>query len=187
MNNTKQSIKFAYFFLGMSFLMIFGGAFSCYIDGLKKDHEMVNTRIVDVNNTYEELTTNVSLFEDEREKLYGTSLKETYFDSFYSTNKEIIEKLSNFEAMVSEIEKKTKVMDNLCDTYYMDANANNKCSNYKLIYEQVNNYFVGDIKTYNKNVIAYNSVNVNRVNVYQTSRNYIDYNKDKSFDGKDAV
>ena len=56
-----------------------------------------------------------------------------------------------------------------------------------MIYEQVNNYFVGDIKTYNKNVIAYNSINVNKVNVYQTSRNYIDYNKDKSFDGKDAV
>jgi hypothetical protein len=36
---------------------------------------MVNRRAVDVNLTYEELTTNVSIFEDEREKLYGTSLK----------------------------------------------------------------------------------------------------------------
>ena len=135
MKNKKNKIP--YILMTISFLMIFSGAFSCYIDGLKADHEMVNKRVVDVNNTYEELTTNVSLFEDERENLYGTSLKETYFDNFYTTNKEIIEKLSNFESMVNEIEKKIKVMDSLCDTYYMDASVNSKCSNYKLIYEQI--------------------------------------------------
>lgn len=182
MKNKKNKIP--YILMTISFLMIFSGAFSCYIDGLKADHEMVNKRVVDVNNTYEELTTNVSLFEDERENLYGTSLKETYFDNFYTTNKEIIEKLSNFESMVNEIEKKIKVMDNLCDTYYMDASVNSKCSNYKLIYEQVNNFFVGDITTYNKNVITYNSTNVNRVNIYKTDRKYIDYNNDKKTDGK---
>lgn len=182
MNNKNR--KTIYILLSLSFLMIFGGAFSHYIDGLKKDHEAVLKRTVDVNNTYEELTTNVSLFEDEREKLYGTSLKETYFDNFYKTNQEILEKLSNFEAMVSEIEKKTKYMDSLCDTYYMDSGANTKCANYKLIYEQVNNYFVSDIDNYNKNVRSYNMVNVNKVNVYQTSRKFIDYNSDKTMDGK---
>ncbi|MBQ6539071.1 MAG: hypothetical protein IJL76_02205 [Bacilli bacterium] len=176
--------KTIYVLVALSFLMIFGGAFSCYIDGLKKDHEMVSKRAVDVNNTYEELSTNVSLFEDEREKLYGTSLNETYFDNFYKTNGEILEKLSNFESMVNEIEKKVNIMNSLCDSYYMDASVNNKCSNYKLIYEQVNNYFVSDIDNYNKNVKTYNLVNVNRVNVYQTNRKYIDYNKDKTIDGK---
>jgi len=176
--------KTVYVLLSLSFLMIFGGAFSCYINGLREDHEMVNRRAVDVNLTYEELTTNVSLFEDEREKLYGTSLKEIYFDNFYKTNVEINEKLSNFEAMVNEIEKKVNNMNALCDTYYMDAQVNSKCANYKLIYEQVNNYFVGDIENYNNNVKSYNMVNVNRVNVYKTDRKYIDYNKDNNLDGK---
>lgn len=174
-----------YILLSLSFLMIFGGAFSYYIDGLKKDHEMVSKRAVDVNNTYEELSTNVSLFEDEREKLYGTSLNEIYFDDFYKTNREITEKLSNFEAMVNEIEKKVDYMNTLCDSYYMDSSVNTKCSNYKLIYEQVNNYFVGDIENYNNNVKSYNLVSVNRVNVYQTKRKYIDYNNDKNIDGKE--
>jgi hypothetical protein len=176
--------KTVYVLLSMSFLMIFGGAFSCYINGLREDHEMVNRRAVDVNLTYEELTTNVSAFEDEREKLYGTSLKEIYFDNFYKTNAEINEKLSNFEAMVNEIEKKVNNMNAFCDTYYMDARVNSKCANYKLIYEQVNNYFVGDIENYNNNVKSYNMVNVNRVNIYQTDRKYIDYNKDNNLDGK---
>ncbi len=181
---TIENKKTVYILLSLSFLMIFGGAFSCYIDGLKKDHEMVSKRAIDVNSTYEELTTNVSLFEDEREKLYGTSLNETYFDNFYKTNAEIIEKLSNFESMVNEIEKKVQYMDTLCDSYYMDPQVNSKCANYKLIYEQVNNYFVGDINNYNNNVRTYNLVNVNRVNIYQTNRSYIDYNKDKTIDGK---
>ena len=180
-NKHKKTI---YILLSISFLMIFGGAFSCYIDGLKKDHEEVSKRALDVNNTYEELTTNVSLFEDERERLYGTSLNETYFDNFYKTNSEIIEKLSNFESMVNEMEKKVKYLDSICDVYFMDPSANTKCSNYKLIYEQVNNYFVGDIENYNKNVITYNSTNVNRVNIYKTNRKYVDYNNDKTMDGK---
>ena len=51
-------------------------------------------------------------------------------------------------------------------------------------YEQVNNCLVKDISAYNDNVKTFNMNNVNQINIYKLERKYIDYNKDKSFDGK---
>ena len=75
-------------------------------------------------------------------------------------------------------------MKELCDDiYYNDASVNSQCSNYKNIYEQVINYFVGDIKLYNDNVLKYNEYQKSiqsslLVNNYVTDKNYIDYNGD---------
>ena len=71
--------------------------------------------------------------------------------------------------------------------YYPDSNTNNKCSNYKVIYEQVANYFVSDIANYNKNVKQCNkSITDNKISIYKTNKKYIDYNNDKKYDGKDV-
>ena len=74
--------------------------------------------------------------------------------------------------------------------YYNDASVNSQCSNYKNIYEQVINYFVGDIKLYNDNVLKYNEYQKSiqsslLVNNYVTDKNYIDYNGDKKYEGKE--
>ena len=48
-------------------------------------------------------------------------------------------------------------MDDLCkDVYYPDSSVNSKCSNYKIIYEQVGNYFIEDINLYNSTIKTYN-------------------------------
>ena len=57
-------------------------------------------------------------------------------------------------------------------------------------YEQVINYFVSDIKTYNKNVISYNNYQATlgtglSVIKYNTNKKYIDYNNDGKYDGKE--
>ena len=81
-------------------------------------------------------------------------------------------------------------MNSLCeDVYYNDLSVNNQCGNYKNIYEQVNNYFVSDIKLYNDNVSKYNDYQKSIyssliINNYDTNKNYIDYNGDKKYEGK---
>ena len=75
--------------------------------------------------------------------------------------------------------------------YYPDGVINSKCNNYKAIYEQVVNYYVTDIKNYNNNIKKYNeyqkSINSNLIlNIYKTDKDYIDYNEDKIFDGKEV-
>ena len=81
-------------------------------------------------------------------------------------------------------------MDKLCtDVYYPDSKVNTKCVNYKSIYEQVVNYFISDINVYNKNVKEYNKEqNDNKdkmIEEYKTNKKYIDYNNDKTYDGKE--
>ena len=93
--------------------------------------------------------------------------------------------------MVDELEKNTNELNRLCTgMIYPDNVANSRCNNYKSIYEQVNNYFVADIETYNQNVKKYNDYQTSngtlyRIREYETNRNYIDYNQDNHFDGKE--
>lgn len=108
-----------------------------------------------------------------------------YFDQLAEGDEIIKESLDNYAAIVDEIEKKVKTLNKLCtDMYYSEAAVNKMCANYKIIYEQVNNCLVKDISAYNDNVKTFNMNNVNQINIYKLDRKYIDYNKDKSFDGK---
>ena len=93
--------------------------------------------------------------------------------------------------MVDEIYKNSNKLDKLCeDMYYPDSNVNSICNNYKVIYEQVNNYFVLDIELYNDNVKKYNEyikgVDPNLIiKQYDTKKKLADFDGDGEIVGKD--
>ena len=184
-----KSLPFWMFALGL--LLILSGCVSIFIMDLKKDQATVLNRMGDVSNTFEEFSTEVSLYEEQRDLLYTEVLSNLYYDSLFVQDKIVKNRLSNYEAIVDEISKKNNTLDKLCsDVYYPDSVVNNKCSNYKSIYEQVVNYFVTDIKFYNKNITKYNeyvknSGSTNTVSLYKTNKDYIDYNGDNVYDGKE--
>ena len=181
----KNNKKVIYFLFGIGILMLFSGCFSNYINSLRNDHEKVNQRMKIVETDYKALTDNINTFTETRDNLYSKYLERVDYTTFYRDNNIINSTISNYETIVDEINDKVKSLDNLCkDAYFSSSDTNEKCSNYKLLYEQVNNYFVSDIKKYNTIVQDYNMNNVKNVNVYTLSRKYIDYNKDKTFDGK---
>lgn len=183
--------KIALGIMTLSFVMIISGGVSSFLIGLKKDHEETQKRITIVNDEFEILSTNTSIFEEQRDELYNKVLGNVYYDTMYKEDKKIKEKLSNYENLVDELEKNVSKLDKLCkNVYYPDIEANTKCSNYKSIFEQVNNYFVGDINLYNKNVKKYNKYQENKktnlkISKYIIKRDYIDYNGDNKFDGKE--
>ena len=171
--------------LVMGFFMLVVGCGSSYISGLQNDHKKVNKRMHDVTDTYKEFTINVKLFNEERDILHKTTLSNTYYDVFYTNDKGIKNSISNYEAMLDEINKKVVSLDNLCaDVYYVDKDINNNCKTYKEVYEKVNNIFINDVKDYNNNVYKYNQHNEKQLGAYETKKKYIDYNKDNKFDGK---
>ncbi len=175
----------------LSFVLIVAGGVSSFISGLAQDKEEIHKRINYVNDEFEVFSTNTSVFEKFRDDLYTIVLSNVYYDTMYDDDKAVKNKLSNYENLVDELTKNTKKLDELCtDVYYPDSKVNTKCSNYKLIYEQVVNYFVSDINVYNENVKKYNEYQQNnnsdlRVDKYKTSKVYIDYNNDKEYDGKE--
>lgn len=175
----------------LSFILIISGGVSSFVLGLKRDKEEISNRINEVNDEFEVFSTNTSVFESTRDELYNVVLSNVYYDTMYDEDKAVKNKLSNYEHLVDELTNNTKKLDSLCeDVYYPDSKVNTKCNNYKSIYEQVINYFVSDIKVYNGNVSKYNEYQKNnnsdlRVDNYKTKKNYVDYNKDKVYDGKE--
>lgn len=186
-----NSRKIAYFMMTLSFIMIISGGVSSFVISLKADREETQNRMNDVSDTFEVFSANTSVFELFRDELYNTVLNNIYYDSMYLEDANIKNKLSNYENLVDQLEKNTRVLNKLCDdVYYPKSDVNNKCQNYKSIYEQVVNYFVSDIKVYNGNVKKYNDYQASlgflyKIENYKTKKDFIDFNGDKKFDGKE--
>lgn len=183
--------KLSYILMTISAVMIMSGSVSSFLIGLKNDKAKTYKRMEDVTNYFETFSSNTTAFENERDNLYNNVLENIYYDTMYTSDKEIKNKLSNYENLVDEMAKNTNKLNSLCDdVYYPDSSINNKCNNYKNIYEQVVNYFVNDIKIYNDNVLKYNNYQATlgsglKLAKYQTKKKYIDYNNDGKYDGKE--
>ena len=183
--------NFAFFLMSIGCLLIFSGCVSSFIIELRTDKETVMARMVDVSDTFEDFSTEVSLYEEQRDLLYGQVLSNLYYDTMYFEDVNVKNRLSNYEAIVDQIDKKRVQLDTLChEVYYPDGSINSKCMNYKSIFEQVNNYFVADISFYNKTVEEYNLYakslgSTNLISKYKITRDYIDFNNDKKYDGRE--
>ena len=154
----KDTKKLPFILMAISFVMIVSGCVSSFVFNLRSDQQKVRSRMTEVSDSFEEFSTNTSLFEEMRDELYTNVLKSVYYDSLFQDDELIKNKLSNYENMVDELGKQVKLLDKMCeDVYYPESSVNNKCNNYKTIYEQVVNYFVGDIILYNNNIKSYNN------------------------------
>lgn len=186
-----DSKKISYILMTFSFILIVSGSVSSFVAGLKKDQAETYRRVHVVNDEFEVFSTNTTVFEEYRDTLYKDYLSDFYFDTMYQNDSKLKNRLSNYENIVDEIAKNTKELKSLCkNVYYPDSEANSKCLNYKNIYEQVVNYFVSDIKLYNGYVVKYNEYAKDKeqflsIQKYSTKKDFIDYNGDKKYDGKE--
>ena len=88
--------KIPFILIGVSIFMIIVGCISSLIIGLNEDKKMTNLRMNDVNLEYEDYSTMVSIFEEERDALYGNVLNKITYDNMYTNNKYIKNKLFNY-------------------------------------------------------------------------------------------
>ena len=189
--DTMNIRKLAFVFLSLSLVMIISGGFSSFLINLREDHQAVLRRMDDVSALFEGFSTNTSIFEEYRESLYTEVLDNVYYDTMYKTDDDVKEKLEEYESIVDDIKKDANKLNKLCgNVYYPQGDVNSMCENYKSIYEQVVNYFVSDIHAYNENVKKYNEYQKAvqsdlTVKKYKTNYDYIDYNGDTVFDGKE--
>ena len=180
--------KFAIILFIIGFILLISGGVASFLFSLKEDRALTLERMVVVNDEFEEFSTSTTAFEAYRDELYNNVLSSLFYDTLGADDANIKNVLSNYEAMVDALEKKADSLNNLCaDVYYPDSSVNSKCNNYIAIFEQVNNFFVGDINVYNKNIDSYNAYVAGwgaPLAHYETKRDYVDYNDDKAFDGK---
>ena len=181
--------KIAYGLLALSLVLIMSGGFSSFLIGLRKDKENTMNLMKVVDDEFETFSANTSVFESFREDLYAEVLEGVVCNQLILNDAAVKNKLSNYENLVDELSKNVKRLDKLCvDVYYPNSTTNNKCLNYKSIYEQVNNYYVTDINNYNKNVKQCNSSasgDILLLKEFKNNKKYIDFNGDKKYDGKE--
>ncbi len=192
MKNIKvDTKKLIYIFFCIGLVMTISGGFSSFLISLREDHQQVLRRMDDVSSIFEKFNDDTTKFEETRDALYTDVLGNVYYDTLYSSDKDVKKDIKNYEDLLNDLTKDVKKMDDLCgNVYYPDKRVNNMCVNYKSIYEQAVNYFVGDIKSYNDSIKKYNeyqkSIDSDKtVKKYKTDYKYIDYNGDKAFDGKE--
>lgn len=178
--------KIGVLLLTVSIIMIISGTVCSFIVSLKDNKEKTQARMIEVKNSYEDFNASVLAFETQRTTLYTDFLGNIDYNSLVTNDLLLKEKLNNYESIVDDVIKYVSTMDSLCDdVYYPDSEVNNICSNYKLVYEQVVNYFMDDITLYNT---AINKLivsgNFGSLIEYKTDKEYIDYNGDRVFEGK---
>lgn len=186
----EKGKKIGVLLLTISIMMIISGVVCSFVVSLKEDQKATQARMVVVNDTFEEFNASVTGYETSRDTLYTESLSNLFYDTLAQNDAMFKEKLNNYESIVDDVIKNVKKMDDLCkDVYYPDSSVNSKCSNYKIIYEQVGNYFIEDINLYNSTIKTYNEQQTAAgtnllLEEYKTVKKYVDYNKDGVFEGK---
>lgn len=184
-----KKIAIVLFVLG--FLSIFSGLGVGFVSSLQEDRTATLARMEDVKLEYKNFSDSVDVFNDIRNSLYLSVFEEVYYDTMASTDASVKESFSNYEASVNGVMKTVDNLSSLCDSiYFPDNNVNIKCNGFGSVYEQIVNAFVSDVELYNNNILQYNDYQKENgatlsLDGYVTEKKYIDYNKDKKYEGKE--
>ncbi len=171
--------------IAMIFLIV-----GLFIGNMKKDKKKTQQVMEIILKESKEFENNVLSFNERREEVYTEIFIETYYDTIKENHDKWSNLLEEYETTIDKIENASKNLKKYCNgMYYSKAEVNQKCNDFSALYEEINNTFVSDIESYNKTIEEYNEYakenNVEAVSTYQTKKKYIDYNKDKSYSGKE--
>ena len=174
-------------------IVLFGTGGFLFVKNLKKDTKLTNETIKILLKEYEKFDSDINLFASKREELYSM-LDESYNENI-SKNVDIWNSLiDEYSKIVLDIKNDSKVLDKYCFNKFGSIEVNSKCTNYIANYEAAMNYYIFDIKSYNKNIVEkYNNwVDANEFKYKKLAngeltayKDYIDYDKDKEYFGKD--
>jgi len=172
-------------------LLIIFGIYK-YIQGFKEDKKITTEKANEILENYNNFNESILIFAKERDNIY--KLREnTYLEEFAKNTDGWNTLMNTHKNNLENIEKNSKILKENCIVKFADPNINSKCTIFKSTYEAANNYFITDIKEYNETVKEYNDwakennkplLNKIKLTIH---KDYIDYDKDGGFFGKEAV
>ena len=142
---------------------------------------------------YEKFDISINEFASKREEFY--LMQE---DAYLQTISQNIETWNNFvneySKLIVNIKDNSKLLDKYCFNKFASVEVNSKCTKYIANYEAAMNYYITDVKSYNKNIVAkyngwisdnnfdYQKLQEGKLSAY---KDYIDYDKDNEYFGKE--
>lgn len=171
-------------------LLIFG--IYTFITNFKEDKKITIQKANQIIESYNKFNESVLTFAKERDNIY--KLRENVYLEEFATNTEGWNNLMNSHSQnIEQIEKNSKLLKENCKVTFADPNVNSKCTVFKSTYEAANNYYISDIKSYNKTVKEYNDwATKNNKPILkeiklEIHKDYIDYDKDGECFGKEEI
>ena len=138
-----------------------------------------------VTKAYSDLTEEVKEYNEIRTQ-YNEKISNFILDKYKEEHEEYLKLLNSYNEVITNIDKSINALSDNCNIIYKDSNTNKICSNYKQTYEKLINIYISDIKNYNNNITKYNEYKNDNIELYKAIYDeYIDYNNDNTYEGRD--
>ena len=163
-----------------------------FVHGIKEDKRRTNEIIILIDENYANFKSSIDLFNSKREILHNEIFVDNYYDEMETKIDGWKKLLDEYTIIVKELENNSKYLKNNCKTVKtLNNNASMQCESFEYVYETAINSYIADINLYNESIKGYNEwINGNSqlkpLELYNNLyKDYIDYNKDGEFFGKE--
>ena len=165
-----------------------------WVDGLKEDTAITKKKMDEVLDAYPKFNEEVDNFSKLRNQLYE-SKEDLYLETLRDNAASWNTFMENYKNSIMKVENTALILKKNCAEEYGDVNVSSKCTTFKANYEAAHNYYISDVKMYNQMVDEYDVYNAEHGNGYAKVNkasygpydDYIDYDKDGEYFGKDEV
>lgn len=173
----------------ISIIVLIGVGLAAFAYTVKEDQRKTIIKMEEINDNYDKYNQSIQAFAKIREQ-YFEAKADTFLEEFSKNTKDWNTLMDSYEKSVQKIEDRSKNLKKNCVVKFADAGVNNKCTMFKANYEAAMNYYITDVKNYNKTVDEYNTwvtegnYKYDKLNlvVYQ---DYTDFDKDGEYFGKE--
>ena len=183
----KKAVIISVIFL--IFLGVLGFFGYNFIKDYQEDVKNTKEIIQKINDEYEKFEKEIVNYNKDLTKLIETLKKSTYVEKIEKNKDEIKNLMENVEKELDSISS-FKSLNKYCTKKFSDGKTNRNCSSFSKTYEKSVNVYVDVVVVYNDVVKKYNELVDESKKIKSAESkydNYIDYDKDGTFLGKDVA
>ena len=182
MKNKKRRIKKSVIY---GFIVVVLVIIVIIILGINKNKKNVQNNTDIILKNYNLLSNSAKEYNEIREK-FTKDTSGIYIDDYIEEQENYEDLLHEYSSVMTDIDKYIKEIDLKCQKKYSN-NASKICNNYKGTYEKLVNLYINDINSYNDIVNKYNEYKGTNIDLFKSIYdNYIDYNNDNVYEGRDS-
>jgi ABC-type Na+ efflux pump permease subunit len=175
-------------------ILVFALAIYLYINSFKEDKKETLKIMKQVNTDYPVFIKATNACVEKRNEFYKQK-EDIYLEEISKNPADWTTLMSEYEELLNQVETSSKRLKKYCKNEFGDITVKTECNKFKANYEAVMNYYITDVKVYNKLVKEYNEwVNTNNSSASKLEKvklkiydKYIDFDEDGEYFGKEVV
>jgi len=156
------------------------------VSNVNKARQNTKTNLNVIKSSYATLSSNIQEYNQIRER-YNILSQEFILETYKNNHEEYTRVLTEYNDVIEKIDLSIISINSRCNQLYSDQEVNKICNNYRQIYEKLINLYITDLNNYNDNLTKYNEYKNDDIELFTLLHtNYIDYNSDGIYEGRDT-